>query len=145
MPKHLYLYFKIDQMETTPKDILNRNDVKLIVDEFYTKVRENDLLSPIFNGVIGDRWDAHLTRMYGFWETLLLDTPAYSGSPFLKHANLPIEKAHFDTWINLFNETVDQHFTGEKAKEAKWRAERMSEMFQYKLDYYKNNPSKPLI
>ncbi len=33
----------------------------------------------------------------------------------------------------------------EKANEAKWRAARMSEMFQYKLDYYKNNSAEPLI
>ena len=132
-------------MAVEHKDILNLVDVKLLVDEFYTKVRDNELLSPIFNGVIGDKWPAHLEKMYGFWQTLLLDTPAYSGSPFLKHAKLPIQKEHFDTWISLFNETIDEHFGGEKASEAKWRAARMSEMFQYKLDYYKNNPSQPLI
>jgi len=68
-----------------------------------------------------------------------------SGSPFLKHAKLPIEKEHFDTWIRLCNETIDMHFAGGKADEAKWRAAKMSEMFQYKLDYYKNSPAQPLI
>ncbi len=126
-------------------DILDLDDVKLLVDTFYDKVRDNELLSPIFNGVIDDKWPVHLEKMYGFWQTLLLDTPAYSGSPFLKHAKLPIEKQHFDTWISLFNETIDEHFVGVKADEAKWRAARMSEMFQYKLDYYKNNPAQPLI
>ncbi|RZK59974.1 MAG: group III truncated hemoglobin [Pedobacter sp.] len=132
-------------METQQTDILNLDDVKLLVDDFYERVRDNELLSPIFNGVIKDNWPAHLERMYGFWQTLLLDVQAYSGTPFLKHAKLPIEAAHFDTWIGLFNETVDAHFTGEKASEAKWRAARMSEMFQYKLDYYKKNPAQPLI
>lgn len=129
----------------TPTDILNLADVKVLVDDFYTKVRDNALLAPIFNAVIKDNWPAHLEKMYGFWQTILLDTPAYSGSPFLKHANLPIEKEHFDTWMSLFEETIDSNFTGAKADEAKWRAARMSEMFQYKLDYYKNNPAKPLI
>jgi hemoglobin len=132
-------------MEAEQTDILNIDDVKLLVNDFYGKIRDNELLSPIFNGVIKDNWPAHLEKMYGFWQTLLLDVQAYSGSPFLKHAKLPIEKEHFDTWIGLFNETVDEHFTGEKASEAKWRAARMSEMFQYKLDYYKNNPAQPLI
>jgi len=132
-------------METKQTDILNIDDVKLLVDDFYEKIRNNELLSPIFNGVIKDNWPAHLERMYGFWQTLLLDVQAYGGTPFLKHAKLPIEKEHFDTWISLFNDTVDEHFTGEKASEAKWRAARMSEMFQYKLDYCKNNPSQPLI
>lgn len=132
-------------MSASNTDILNADDVKLLVDNFYGKVRDNDLLSPIFNTVIKDNWPAHLEKMYGFWQTILLDVQAYTGSPFLKHAKLPIEKEHFDTWISLFYETVDEHFTGEKATEAKWRAARMSEMFQYKLDYYKNNPAQPLI
>jgi len=132
-------------MSNLNSDILNIDDVKLLVDNFYAKVRDNELLSPIFNEVIKDNWQAHLEKMYGFWQTLLLDVQAYSGSPFLKHAKLPIAKEHFDTWIGLFNQTVDEHFTGEKATEAKWRAARMSEMFQYKLDYYKDNPAQPLI
>ena len=132
-------------MDTSNSDILNIDDVKLLVDDFYAKVRENDLLSPIFNGVIGEKWPIHLEKMYGFWQTLLLETPTYSGSPFLKHAKLPISKEHFDVWMTLFTETIDTHFTGVKADEAKWRAARMSEMFQYKLDYYKNNPAQPLI
>lgn len=132
-------------MSASNTDILNADDVKLLVDNFYGKVRDNNLLSPIFNNVIKDNWPAHLEKMYGFWQTILLDVQAYTGSPFLKHAKLPIEKEHFDTWISLFNETVDEHFIGEKATEAKWRADRMSEMFQYKLDYYKSNPAQPLI
>ena len=132
-------------MSNLNTDILNIEDVKLLVDNFYEKVRNNELLSSIFNDVIKENWPAHLEKMYGFWQTLLLDVQAYSGSPFLKHAKLPIKEEHFDAWISLFNETVDSHFTGEKATEAKWRAARMSEMFQYKLDYYKNNPAQPLI
>jgi hemoglobin len=132
-------------MEALKTDITNLNDIKVLVDNFYTKIRDEKLLGPIFNGIIGDNWPAHLTKMYGFWQTLLLDTPAYSGSPFLKHAKLPIAKEHFDRWMELFNETVDEHFSGAKADEAKWRAARMSEMFQYKLDYLKNNPAEPLI
>jgi hemoglobin len=132
-------------MNNEPTDILTLEDVKLLVNDFYSKIRDNELLAPIFNGVIGDQWPKHLEKMYGFWQTILLETPAYSGSPFLKHAKLPIKKEHFDTWISLFNETVDQHFVGKKADEAKWRAARMSEMFQYKLDYYADNPAQPLI
>ncbi len=132
-------------METENKDISTLNDVKLLVDDFYGKIRKDELLSPIFNGIIGDNWEKHLQRMYDFWQTILLETPAYNGSPFLKHAKLPISKEHFDTWIFLWNQTIDNHFVGEKAEEAKWRAARMSEMFQYKLDHYKNNPTEPLI
>ena len=132
-------------MESENKDILTLIDIKKLVDDFYGRIRANDLLAPIFNVEIGDNWEKHLQRMYDFWQTILLETPVYSGSPFLKHAKLPIAKEHFDIWIDLWHKTIDDHFVGEKAKEAKWRADRMSEMFQYKLDYYKNNPAEPLI
>ena len=89
-------------METENKDILTLTDVKTLVDDFYSKIRTNDLLGPIFNGIIGDNWEKHLQRMYTFWETILLETPTYSGSPFLKHAKLPIEKEHFDKVKSLW-------------------------------------------
>ena len=54
------------------KDISTMEDVKLLVDTFYGKIREDALLSPIFNGIIQDRWPAHLEKMYRFWQTVLL-------------------------------------------------------------------------
>jgi len=127
------------------REIETIDDVKLLVDSFYRKVREDDLLSDIFNNVIKDNWHKHLSKMYSFWETILLDTHSYLGSPFVPHAKLPVEKEHFDRWLKLFSETVDEYFTGTKAEEAKWRAQRMAEMFQYKISYYKTNSSEPIL
>ncbi|RZK49574.1 MAG: group III truncated hemoglobin [Pedobacter sp.] len=121
-------------------DIQTLDDIKLLVNTFYTRVQQNDLIGPIFNGVIKDNWPAHLEKMYGFWQTLLLDVQAYTGSPFPKHAKLPVEQEHFDTWMRLFTSTVNELFEGEKAKEAIWRAARMAEMFMYKIDHLRNNP-----
>ena len=127
------------------QNILQLEDIKLLVDSFYTKVRENELLAPIFNKRIGDRWLAHLEKMYKFWQTVLLKEHTYFGSPFPPHALLPVSKEHFDQWLSLFYETIDENFTGEKADEAKWRAARMAEMFQYKIEYYRNNQTKPIL
>lgn len=127
------------------KEILNIDDIKLLVDTFYAKVREDDLLKDIFGSIIRDRWPEHLEKMYRFWQTVLLGEHTYYGSPFMPHAKLPVGKAHFDRWIALFYRPVDEHFTGKKAEEVKWRAVKMAEMFQYKIEFYKNNPSKPII
>jgi len=118
--------------------------VKLLVDTFYGKVRKDDLLGGIFNGVIKDNWPVHLEKMYRFWQTVLLREPTYLGSPFLPHQGLPIEKKHFDRWLKLFDETVNELFTGEKAEEAKWRARKMAEMFMLKIEYHKTHSGKPL-
>ncbi len=127
------------------QSILQLEDIKLLVDSFYGKVREDELLAPVFNNRIGDRWPAHLEKMYKFWQTVLLKEHTYFGSPFPPHALLPVNKKHFDEWLTLFYETVDENFTGEKAEEAKWRAARMAEMFQYKIEYYRNNQTKPIL
>lgn len=126
------------------KDISELDDIKLLVDTFYGKVRENELLSPIFNKVIGNRWPEHLEKMYRFWQTVLLQDHTYFGSPFPPHAKLPVEQKHFDTWLGLWHGTIDSFFTGDKANEAKWRGDKMAVMFLAKIDYYKNNPAIPL-
>ncbi|MEL4307295.1 group III truncated hemoglobin [Joostella sp. CR20] len=117
------------------KDISTLDDIKLLVNIFYGKVREDELLKDIFNDVIQDKWDVHLEKMYRFWETVLLDNHTYYGGPFAPHAKLPVAKEHFDRWKLLFSETLNENFEGEKANEAKWRAEKMAEMFLYKITY----------
>lgn len=129
-------------MQDSVNDITSLDDIKLFVDAFYTQVQQDQLIGPIFNSVIQDRWAVHLEKMYGFWQTVLLNERAYSGSPFPPHAKLPIEKQHFDRWLELFNSTIDINFKGDKADEAKWRAAKMAEMFRYKIDYLnKQNPN----
>ena len=127
------------------KDILNLDDVKLVVDCFYEKVRQDEQLKDVFNNVIQDRWAAHLEKMYRFWQTVLLDEHTYHGSPFLPHAKLPVGIEHFNQWLKLFYETVDENFEGEKAERMKWQGQRMAEMFHKKIEYYKKNPSIPIL
>ena len=126
------------------KDILTIDDIKIMVDSFYTKIRKDELLGPIFNERIKDNWAAHLEKMYRFWQTVLLEEHTYNGSPFSPHASMPLFRNHFDKWMELFNQNIDEIFTGEKAEEAKWRGEKMAEMFHYKIAYYRNNDAIPV-
>lgn len=126
-------------------DILHLDDIKALVDSFYDKVRDDAMLAPIFNGAIQDRWPEHLERMYTFWQTVLLGQHTYLGSPFPPHANLPVTKVHFDRWLALFFNTIDEKFDGEKAAEAKWRASKMAEIFQFKIERYQENGLRPLV
>jgi hemoglobin len=121
-------------------DITSLEDIKLLVDAFYTRIADDAVLAPIFNERLGNRWLPHLEKMYTFWQTVLLQQHTYNGAPFPPHARLPVDESHFNEWLTLFAYTVDELFTGEKADEAKWRAAKMAEMFQYKIAYFKNNP-----
>jgi hemoglobin len=121
-------------------DIATLDDIKLLVDTFYTKVADDALLAPIFGERLGDHWAPHLQKMYAFWQTVLLEEYTYNGAPFPPHAQLPVDSKHFETWLSLFADTLDNLFTGPKAEEAKWRAGKMAQMFQLKIAHFKNNP-----
>ncbi|KJJ38996.1 group III truncated hemoglobin [Aequorivita vladivostokensis] len=127
------------------KDILKLDDVKHLVDSFYGKIREDKLLKEIFNSNIQDRWPQHLQKMYTFWQTVLLSEHTYYGSPFPPHAKMPIDKEHFDRWLQLWFDTIDENFTGEIADEAKWRASKMAEMFQFKINYIREKSGSKYV
>lgn len=127
------------------QDILSLDDVKLLVNTFYGKVREDKELSPIFNERIQDRWPEHLEKMYRFWQTVLLEEQTYFGAPFVPHADLPVEALHFERWLRLFNETVDELFSGKKADEAKWRGKRMAMVFQAKINMNRESGMKNIM
>lgn len=119
---------------THKREITSISDIKTLVDEFYGKVREDELLGPIFNAVIQDNWPTHLEKMYRFWQTILLHEHSYKGSPFLHHAPLPIYQEHFDRWLKLFYETLDTYFVGEAAEVAKRQSQIIAITFLSKLD-----------
>ena len=131
--------------DTAKPDITTLPDIQLLVNEFYGKIQTNDLLGPIFNGIIQDRWPVHLEKMYRFWQTVLLGEHTYFGSPFPPHAHLPVNQEHFTTWLGLWHSTIDAHFAGPKADEAKWRGDKMAVMFLSKIDYYRNSDAKSLV
>ncbi len=135
----------IETMIAMKQDIINIEDVKLLVNSFYDKIKTDELLGPIFNGIIQDRWPQHLEKMVRFWQTVLLEDHTYFGSPFVPHAKLPVTQQHFDTWLALWHSTIDQHFSGAKATEAEWRGDKMAVMFLSKIEYYKNNSATPII
>lgn len=114
-------------------DIATGVDVRTLVDRFYAKVNRDPLLGPIFNEVAGVDWPSHLATLYAFWETMLFGSGTYQGAPFPKHSVLPVEKAHFERWLELFLATVDENFSGPKAEEAKGRARSIADTFARRM------------
>ena len=127
------------------KDINGIEDIQLFVDEFYGKVRRDELIGPVFLKVIPDDWQPHLNKMYAFWNAVLFGVSGFKGNPFAKHAPLPIEQEHFDRWLVLFYETIDNHFEGAVAEDTKKRAGIMAEMFLYRLRNMAGNLDKVVM
>lgn len=76
------------------------------VHTFYARVREDEVLGPIFNARIED-WTEHLAKLCDFWSSVTLMTGRFKGSPMAAHARAPeIETAHFPRWLDLWRRTA---------------------------------------
>lgn len=120
------------------KDIENREDIELLVNSFYDKIRTNEILGPIFNDVAKINWDEHLPKMYSFWASLLLGEHSFSGNPMIKHVELSkltaMTEVEFSEWLSLFYQTLDDLFAGSRADEAKTRAANIARLMLHKID-----------
>ncbi len=120
-------------------DLKNKDDIILLVNSFYEKVKENELLGPIFNHIAHVDWEQHLPKMYSFWDFILFGSQDYQGHPLRPHLALnaihPIGNEHFKEWLRLFEKTVLELYEGEKASEIIQRAKGIGETWSYKIDY----------
>ncbi|WP_019669318.1 group III truncated hemoglobin [Eudoraea adriatica] len=119
------------------KDIENRKDVENLVNEFYTKVLKDDKIGFFFNKITAIDWEKHFPIMYDFWETILFDRIKYKGNPMTKHIVLskkePMTSEHFERWLLLWNETVNENFMGNRAAEAIRRAQMIADLMKFKI------------
>jgi len=76
------------------------------VDRFYARIREDELLGPIFAARIAD-WDGHLAKMKRFWRSILHNSGEFRGNPMIKHIAIPgLDVSHFARWLELFYATL---------------------------------------
>ena len=113
------------------RDITDPSDIRLLVDTFYHRARIDDLLAPIFSGRFANK---SLEPLYRYWESVLLQNAVNPDLPFPKHADMPLTHQHFDRWLSIFLQIVDELFQGGVAEAAKVRAIKMSEVFRYKME-----------
>ncbi|KQN33442.1 sec-independent protein translocase TatC [Pedobacter sp. Leaf41] len=120
------------------KDIIDRNDIVLLVDSFYQKVQQNERIGPIFTQVMQVDWAHHLPKMYDFWESILFGKAIYKGNPMLTHFDInkkaSLKNEEFDTWKNIFFNTVDELFEGENATVIKQKAQSIADLMHFKLN-----------
>jgi hemoglobin len=108
---------------------INAALIERLVHSFYKRVREDDLLGPIFDARVKS-WDAHLARMCLFWSSVALGAATYEGSPMQVHAPLPVDAHHFDRWLELFEETANEVCPPAAAEHFGVRARRISQSLE---------------
>lgn len=113
------------QVERRGGDIADPADVATLVRRFYLTVIPDPLLGPVFRDA-GVDWSTHIPLLRTFWERELLGVPGYAGNVAAAHGRalaVPgFGEAHLRRWLELFDETVDERFSGPTAERAKQRA-----------------------
>ena len=124
-------------VSTERHDIETRADCELLVRAFYGPALADPVIGWLFTDIAHLDLEAHLPRIASFWQTILLGAHSYSGGAFAPHAALnarvPLRRGHFERWLWLWRETVDDHFVGPRATLAKAHAERVASAFQTRL------------
>ena len=115
--------------------LITESLIRQMVDTFYAKVRQDAVLSPVFEIQLAGRWDAHMPRMYAFWTKILLGHGDFQSNVFGKHMALEgIQREHFVRWLTLFRATAIGIFGPDEAKVPIQVAERIAASIQ--LGYF---------
>lgn len=122
----------------TKTDITSRADVEKLLLCFYEKVKTDPVIGYIFTAVARVDWEHHIPVIADFWETILLDHPVYQKNAMEVHYALnrkvPLQPEHFNRWLLLFTETVNELYEGKTAALAKTRAHSIAGLMQYKIN-----------
>lgn len=98
-----------------------------LVHTFYARVRQDEVLGPVFESHIDD-WGGHLAKLVDFWSAILRRTTRFSGAPMPKHAALPnLCEALFKRWLKLFRENAAELSNQAMAEQACATAERIAD------------------
>ena len=115
-------------------DIASRQDIATVVDTFYSKATQDERIGFLFDGL--DLLN-HLPTIHDFWENILFRSGAYKGGMMYKHlmlnARKPLKAEHFERWLHLFTQTIDQHFTGPNAELMKQYAYSIAQTMQERI------------
>ncbi|MBO0799726.1 MAG: group III truncated hemoglobin [Blastocatellia bacterium] len=123
-------------VQFSSENIVNESSISTLVDCFYTRVRQDDILGPVFAREIGNEWEPHLEAMRAFWSSLMLASGRYKGNPMVKHLLLVprIGVEHFERWLNIWKQTTAELFPVETATIFVRKAESMAERLLETID-----------
>lgn len=122
------------------KDLETKEEIHQLVDYFYTQLRKDKLLAPIFLKVIPDsHWNGHILKITDFWSSILFSNMDYSGNPMETHikldktTNYQIDQTYFDRWLEIWYESIDELFAGKNANILKDRARNIAHIMWIKI------------
>lgn len=125
-------------------DIRSRNDIVQLLKAFYKKVYLDEALRPFFTEVVNVDVASHVELLADFWESVLFGKEGYQGNPMRIHEALherrALESQHFERWIALFCQTIDEAWFGLNSNRLKTRARGIATLMRTKLAHHNSAP-----
>lgn len=117
---------QVKERELTDNELCTEQEISNLVRSFYARVRQDEMLAPIFDAHIED-WDQHQHKLVDFWSTILRRTGRFTGAPMPRHVRLPGLSAElFRRWLALFRETTAAQPNKAMGEQAQAAAERIA-------------------
>jgi hemoglobin len=130
-------------------DIRTRDDVELLLRDFYGRVFQDPLLRHVFVDVAHMDLEQHLPVLVGFWQKVLFNTGSYDGRAMEVHRRIhsrsPLTGEHFTRWLRLWREALDACFCGPVTEQADAHARRMAAVFLRNLTRTEPRRSLPVV
>lgn len=125
-------------------DDIAEADLEALVPAFYARVRQDDLIGPVFNNAIHD-WDYHLVQLVAFWSSVMRSTGRYKGSPMAAHLRhkAVITPQMFDRWLALWDEVTAQLLPPAKAAAMQAKAATIGESLKLALFFRLPKGARP--
>ncbi|RYD57226.1 MAG: group III truncated hemoglobin [Sphingomonadales bacterium] len=118
---------------------ITEDEIARLVGAFYGRVRDDEVLGPIFDGAIED-WPHHLEKLQAFWSSVMLTSGRYKGQPMVAHVRHEqrMTRENFDRWLALWRRTSDELLAPEAAALFQEKADRIAESLQLGVQFYRD-------
>jgi hemoglobin len=124
-------------------ETISEESLRALVDAFYARVREDDLIGPVFNRAIDD-WPEHLDKLQSFWSSVMLTSGRYKGRPLPAHIQHgeAIDARAFERWLAIWKGTTEELLEPSSAAALQEKASRIAESLALGIHFARDNNAR---
>ena len=104
-------------------DLDNETSISIMVETFYARLLNDDLMAPLFLEVAEVDLHSHLPTISRYWQKMLLGDTRYQNNTMAKHRSIhgkaPFKPVHFEHWLQHFLDNLDTQFHGPYTEKAR--------------------------
>ena len=90
---------------------ITEESIAALLECFYAKIRCDTALASIYSEALGERWDAHIAKMWEFWCSALRVKPGCRSDMLAVHQKIgKLKPSLFPRWLAHFREAVAECF-----------------------------------